>query len=106
MGAFDAGPIAEEPEPWEQPWQEEWGKHINDSGVYYWDDVNGGYLPEAEVAAARKLELEWVDGKKVFVKVRYDESMGKLLTLKWMDTRKSSGLVRSRLVVCMLFTPA
>lgn len=99
MGAFDAGPVAEELEPWEQPWMEEWGNRLDVPGVYYWDDVNGGYLPEAEVAEARKLDLDWVDGKKVFTKVRYDESMGRLLTLKWVDNRKSSGLVRSRLVV-------
>jgi hypothetical protein len=36
--------------------------------------------------------------KNVFEKIKWTPTMGKLLTLKWVDTRKSSGLVRSRLV--------
>ena len=32
----------------------------------FWDDVNGGYLPEDLVLAARREEIEWVPSEVVY----------------------------------------
>ena len=87
MNAFDAGPVPEDDErTWMARQEEAYG--------LYWDDVNGGYLPAKEVEQARKEELNWMVKKDVFEKVPRSEFSGKLLTMKWVDTRKTSGLVR------------
>ena len=65
----------------------------------YWDDVNGDWLDPKEVEKARKLELEWMISKNVFEKVPRTDSQGKILTMRWIDTRKANGTYRSRLVV-------
>ena len=61
--------------------------------------MNGGWLDKAKVEAARKEELDWILRQKVFEKVPITQVDGRLLTLKWVDTRKSDGRYRSRLVV-------
>ena len=65
----------------------------------YWDDVNGGWLDTRQVELARKEELDWILKQNVFEKVRRDEAQGKVLSLRWIDTVKSNGGYRSRLVV-------
>ena len=39
----------------------------------FWDDVNGGWLPEKLVKAARQEELEWVHRREVYRKVDEQE---------------------------------
>ena len=72
---------------------------VNQEG---WDSVNGGWLPEEEVRKARKTEMSYVKSMKVYDKVPRGESQrvtGKApIKLRWVDTRKSSGELRSRLV--------
>ena len=35
-------------------------------GGKFWDDVNGGYLPEDLVFAARREEIDWVPSEGVY----------------------------------------
>ena len=69
---------------------------------YFWDDVNGGELPAAETKEAREKEMQYVRRMKVYDKVPYEQSMARIgkkpIKLKWVDTRKGTGEVRSRLV--------
>jgi len=78
MNAVDTGFIAEEAEAIEECWktEEDFGSEV------YWDGVNGVVLLKVGVAAARKLELEWIVAKGVFDKVERTPETGKLLTLK------------------------
>ena len=64
----------------------------------YWDDVNGGWLDPEKVKAARKEELDWIVKQHVFEKVADTEVEGKKLSLRWIDTVKSNGRYRSRMV--------
>ena len=66
---------------------------------HYWDDVNGGWLDLEKVRQARKEELDWILRQKVFAKVLETEVQGKKLSLRWIDTVKSNGCYRSRMVV-------
>ena len=50
----------------------------------FWDHVNGGELDAHEVRKARQLEVDHLKKMRVFV--------------RWVDTLKSSGFHRSRLV--------
>ena len=57
-----------------------------------WDDVNGGYLPEDLVLAARRAEIEWVHSEGVYKIVPMQECKDagmKPLDLIWVDTDKS-----------------
>ena len=67
------------------------------------DDVNRGWLAEQEVREAQRLELDYVHRHSIYEKVPLTtclEETGKDPTpLRWVDTRKSSGIARSRLVV-------
>ena len=40
-------------------------EQLNEGGKF-WDDVNGGYLPEDLVSAARREESDWVHSKGVY----------------------------------------
>ena len=58
----------------------------------FWDDVNGGYLPEDLVLAARREEVDWVHSHGVSGIVLMPEckdSSKKLLELIWEATDKS-----------------
>ena len=39
---------------------------ILQGGGKFWDDVNGGYLPEDLVLAARREETDWVNSERVY----------------------------------------
>ena len=51
-----AGPVPEIPLEYDQILK----------GGKFWDDVNGGYLPEDLVLAARREEIEWVHSEGVY----------------------------------------
>ena len=57
----------------------------------FWDDVDGGYLPEVLVFTARCEELEWVHSEGVhdIVPIQWCQDAGKKLNLIWVDTDKS-----------------
>ena len=90
--AADAGPVPTEDD---RLWMKRQQEHFKD----YWDDVNGGWLDPEKVEQARKEELDWILKQGVFEKVREEECRGKRLSLRWIDTVKSNGRYRSRLVV-------
>ena len=52
-----AGPVPEIPLEYDQ---------ILKGGGRFWDDVNGGYLPEDLVLAARREEIDWVHSAGVY----------------------------------------
>ena len=59
-----AGPTPETPLEYDQ---------ILKGGEGFWDDVNGGYLPENLVLTARREEIEWVHSEGVFETVSMQE---------------------------------
>ena len=66
----------------------------------FWDDVNGGYLPEDLVLAARREEIDWVhsEGVRETVPTQECKDAGKkLLDLIWVDTDKSVHLARKKI---------
>ena len=71
-----AGPVPEIPLEYDQNLQE---------GERFWNDVNGGYLPEDLVLAARREEIDWVHSEGVYEIVPMDAGM-KPLDLIWVDT--------------------
>jgi len=91
LGAFEAGPVAEEDVDFADPEDEE----------MFMDDVHGKVLDKKEVAAARKEEVDWVLKRQVIEVVPaagHDPiKHGPLLDTRWVDTRKKSGIVRSRM---------
>ena len=61
-------------------------------GGRFWDDVNGGYLPEDLVLAARREEIVWAHSEGVCEIVSMQECQDagmKPLALIWVDTDKS-----------------
>ena len=67
-----------------------------------YDDVHGKKLSEEEVWQAHVLEQDWILKQKVLVEAPEAECwehQGQPYTLKWVDTRKAEGHVRSHLVV-------
>ena len=61
-------------------------------GGRFWDDVNGGNLPEDLVLAARREEIDWVHSEGVYEIVPMQECQDanmKPLDLIWVDTNKS-----------------
>ena len=90
-----AGPVPEIPLEYAQ---------ILKGGGRFWDDVNGRYLPEDLVLAARREEVGWVHSEGVYETVRMQECKDasmKPLNLIWVDTDMSVDLahkkIRSRL---------
>ena len=72
----------------------------------YWDDVNGGWLQEQLVQAARAEEHAWVHVRDVYEEVDEDmcwsETGRAPISLRWVDTNKGTEelpRIRSRLVV-------
>ena len=78
-----AGPAPEIPLEYDQ---------ILKGGGRFWDDVNGGYLTEDLVLAARREEIDWVRSEGVYeiepMQECRDAGM-KPLDLIWVDTDKS-----------------
>ena len=98
LGAFSAGPVPEEPDA---AIDEEALAHEAADDEEYSDDVRGGTLDAAAVRTARAEELRWLEKRGVFTVVPAEEAAAhgiKPLGLRWVDTKKSSGEVRSRLV--------
>ena len=65
---------------------------ILNEGGRFWDDVNGGYLPDEFVFAARRDEIDWVHSEGVYEIVPMQECKDadkKPLDLIWVDTDKS-----------------
>ena len=68
----------------------EWNQILE--GGRFWDDVNGGYLPEDLVLAARREVVDWVHSEGVYDIVLMQECQDagmKPLDLIWVDTDKS-----------------
>ena len=69
-------------------------------GGKFWDDVNGGYLPEDLVLAARRGEIDWVHSECVHEIVPTQECRDagmKPLDLIWVDTDKSVDPTRKKI---------
>ena len=69
-------------------------------GERFWDDVNGGYLPEDLVLAARREEIDWVHSEGVYEIVSMQECRDagmKPLDLNWLDTDKSVDPTRKKI---------
>ena len=69
-------------------------------GGRFWDDVNGGYLPEDLVQAARREEIDWVHSEGVCEVVpmpEYKDAGMKPLDLIWVDTDKSVDPTRKKI---------
>ena len=78
-----AGPVPEIPLEYDQ---------ILKEGGKFWDDVNGGYLPEDLALAAVREEIDWLHSEGVYeiVPIRECRDAGmKPLDLIWVDTDKS-----------------
>ena len=78
-----AGPVPEIPLEYDE---------ILKEGGRFWDDVNGGYLPEDLVLAARREEIDWVHCEGVFEIVPMQECKDagkKQLDLIWVNADKS-----------------
>ena len=84
-----AGPAAEIPLEFDQILK----------GGGFWDDVNGGYLPEDLVLTVRREELELVHFEGVIEIVPMQDckdASKKLLELIWVDTEKSVDLAHKK----------
>ena len=69
-------------------------------GGKFWDDVNGRYLPEDLVLAARREEIHWVHSEGVYEIVAMQECKDagmKPLDLIWVDTDKSVDPTRKKI---------
>ena len=69
-------------------------------GGEFWDDVNGGYLPEDIVLAARREEIDWVHSEGVYENVPMQECRDaamKPLDLIWVDLDKSVDPTRKKI---------
>ena len=86
-----AGPVPEIPIENDQ---------IVKEGRRFWDAVNGGYLPEDLVLAARREEIDWVHSGGVYEIVPMQEckDAGMIpLDLIWVDTDKSVDPTRKKI---------
>ena len=86
-----AGPVPEVPLEHDQ---------ILKEGGRLWDDVNGGYLLEDFVLAARREEPDWVHSEGVYEIVPVQECRNagmKPLDLSWVDTNKSVDPTRKKI---------
>jgi hypothetical protein len=86
----------EEPEDLEAYAREFWNEE------YALDDVHGGLLDIGKVREARSEEIEFMKSRSIWKEVPIHEcwfKSGKApVTVKWVDTEKLGGVVRSRLV--------
>ena len=90
-----SGPIPEEPFVDQEEFQE-----------WYWDDVNGGWLPPDKVREARMLEMDYLKKQNVYEKRPLSEAFQvtgrRPIAVRWLDTDKGDPTkpnFRSRLVV-------
>ena len=90
-----AGPVPEIPLEYDQ---------ILKGGGRFWDDVNGGYLSEDLVLAARREEIDWVHSEgvhEIVLMLECRDAGLKPLDMIWVDTNKSGDpackKIRSRL---------
>ena len=86
-----AGPVPEIPLDDDQ---------ILKEGGRFWDDVNGGYLPEDLVLGARREEIDWVHSEGVNETVSMQECRDagmKPLDLIWVYTDKSVDPTRKKI---------
>ena len=86
-----AGPVPDIPLEYDQ---------ILKEGGRFWDDVNGGYVPEDLVLAARREEIDWVhsEGDYEIAPVQECKDAGmKLFDLMWVDTDKSVDPTRKKI---------
>jgi hypothetical protein len=69
---------------------------------YALDDVNGGSLDVAKVKEARAEEVDFMRSKVICCEVPISEAWSCTgcgpVSVKWVDTEKSGGIIRSRLV--------
>jgi hypothetical protein len=69
---------------------------------YALDDVHGGVLDISKVREARSEEIEFMKSRSIWREVPIEECWSKSgkapVTVKWVDTEKLGGVVRSRLV--------
>ena len=68
----------------------------------FWHTVNGSFLDEKIVRAARSEQLEWVEKADLITAVPRSEATSKKFTLKWVGTGKGDDTkanYRSRLVL-------
>ena len=87
----NAGPVPEIPLEYDQ---------ILKDGGRFWDDVNGGYLPEDLVLAARREQIDWVHSEGVYGIVPMQECKDagmKPLDLIWVVPDKSVDPTRKRI---------
>ena len=85
-----ASPVPEIPLEYDQ---------ILKEGGRFWDDVNGGHLPEDLVLAARREEIDWVHSEGVYENVPMQECKDagmKPLDLIWVDADKSGDIRHAR----------
>ena len=86
-----SGPVPEIPFEYDQV--------LKEAGRF-WDGVNGGYLPEDLVLAARREEIDWVHSEFVYEIVPMQECRDagmKPLDLIWVDTDKSVDPTRKKI---------
>jgi hypothetical protein len=93
--------VEEENEAEEKRWKEEY-----EDEEIGWDDVRGGVLRAADVAAARAEEIKYMVGRKIWNLRTVEECWRKTgkgpKSVRWVDTNKGTEdrpEVRSRLVV-------
>ena len=76
-----SGPIPEEPFVDQEEFQE-----------WYWDDVNGGWLPPDKVREARMLEMDYLKKQNVYEKRPLSEAFQvtgrRPIAVRWLDTDK------------------
>ena len=96
LAEFEAGPTVEE-EPPETAWAQE---------PEFWDEISGATLGAEEVFAARKLEVEHMQGMDVYEEAAWEEmaadGVTKPIPTGWIDTNKDdegNRNIRSRAVV-------
>ena len=73
---------------------------ILQGGGRFWNNVNGGYLSEELVLAARREEIDWVHSEGVYEIVPMQECRDagmKPLDLIWVDTDKSVDPTRKKI---------
>ena len=69
----------------------EYDQILKEGGGKFWDDVNGGYLPEDLVLAAGREEIDWVHSEGVYEIVSMQECRDfgmKPLDLIWGEHRQ------------------
>ena len=69
-------------------------------GGRFWEDVDGGYLPEDLVLASRREQIDWEHSEGVYEIVPMQECRDagmKMLDLIWVDSDKSVDPTRKKI---------